>query len=65
MGTAFVEVRDQNGAAIPGFTLADEEEIGGNFIDQLVYWMAVIRQQVPSGDVLEFEEQTERLRRRC
>ena len=38
MGTAFVELRDADGQPIPGFTLADCEEIGGNFIDQLVYW---------------------------
>lgn len=38
MGTAFVELQDANGKPIPGFTLADCEEIGGNFIDQCVYW---------------------------
>jgi hypothetical protein len=38
MGTAFVELRDIDGKPIPGFTLADCEEIGGNFIDQRVYW---------------------------
>jgi len=38
MGAAFVELRDANDRPIPGFTLADCEEIGGNFIDQLVYW---------------------------
>ena len=38
MGTAFVELRDADGKPIPGFTLADCEEIGGNFIDQRVYW---------------------------
>jgi hypothetical protein len=38
MGTAFVELRDAGGSPIPGFTLADCEEIGGNFIDQAVYW---------------------------
>lgn len=38
MGTAFVELRDAQGRSIPGFTLADCEEIGGNFINQLVYW---------------------------
>ncbi|RYD26726.1 MAG: hypothetical protein EOP86_25520, partial [Verrucomicrobiaceae bacterium] len=37
-GTAFVELRDAEGKSIPGFTLADCEEIGGNFIDQRVYW---------------------------
>jgi hypothetical protein len=37
-GTAFVELRDADGKPIPGFTLADCEEIGGNFIDQCVYW---------------------------
>ncbi|MFO1022802.1 MAG: hypothetical protein U0903_19220 [Planctomycetales bacterium] len=38
MGTAFVEVQNEQGQPIPGFTLADCEEIGGNFIDQRVYW---------------------------
>lgn len=38
MGTAFVELQDADGKPIPGFTLADCEEIGGNFIDQQVYW---------------------------
>lgn len=37
-GTAFVEMRDAGGRPIPGFTLADCEEVGGNFIDQAVYW---------------------------
>ncbi|MDB6133958.1 MAG: hypothetical protein JWM59_2201 [Verrucomicrobiales bacterium] len=37
-GTVFVELRDAEGKPIPGFTLADCEEIGGNFIDQRVYW---------------------------
>ena len=38
MGTAFVELRDADGKALPGFSLAECEEIGGNFIDQRVYW---------------------------
>ena len=38
MGTAFVEVRDTDGKPIPGFTFADCEEIGGNFIDHRAYW---------------------------
>lgn len=38
MGMAFVEIQDAEGKPIPGFTLADCEEIGGNFIDQQVYW---------------------------
>lgn len=38
MGTAFIELRDAGDKPIPGFTLADCEEIGGNFIDQSVYW---------------------------
>jgi hypothetical protein len=38
MGTAFVELQDADGKLIPGFTLADCEEIGGNYIDQQVYW---------------------------
>lgn len=40
MGAAFVEIQDAEGKPIPGFTLADCEEIGGNFIDQQVYWKA-------------------------
>ncbi len=38
MGTAFVELRDEGGNPIPGFTLAECEEVGGNYIDQAVYW---------------------------
>ncbi len=38
MGTAFVELQDADGRPIPGFTVADCEEIGGNFIDQQVHW---------------------------
>lgn len=37
-GTAFVELQDIDGKPIPGFTLDDCEELGGNFIDQAVYW---------------------------
>jgi hypothetical protein len=35
------EARTTNGVPgepIPGFTLADCEEVGGNFIDQTVHW---------------------------
>ncbi len=38
MGTARVELRDADDKPISGFTLADCEEVGGNFIDQRVYW---------------------------
>ncbi|HEX2748789.1 MAG TPA: hypothetical protein VHM91_12365, partial [Verrucomicrobiales bacterium] len=38
MGTALVELRDADGKPLPGFTLSDCEETGGNFIDQRVYW---------------------------
>lgn len=38
MGAVFVEFRDADGTPLPGFTLSDCEEIGGNFIDQSVYW---------------------------
>ena len=38
MGTAFVEIRDARGRPIPGFALEDCEEVGGNFIDQAVYF---------------------------
>lgn len=37
-GTAFVELQDADGRPIPGFTFAECEEIGGNFIDQAVQW---------------------------
>jgi hypothetical protein len=37
-GTAFVELRDADGKLVPGFTLTDCEEIGGNIIDQTVHW---------------------------
>jgi peptide chain release factor 1 len=36
--TAFVEIQDGDGKPRPGFTFADCEEIGGNFVDQRVYW---------------------------
>jgi hypothetical protein len=38
MGTAFVEIRNAQGQPVAGFTLAEAEEIGGNYIDQRVYW---------------------------
>jgi hypothetical protein len=38
MGTAFVELQDEAGRPLPGFALSDCEEVGGNFIDQRVYW---------------------------
>ncbi len=38
MGTAFVELRDADDKPIDGYSLEDCEEIGGNFIDQCVYW---------------------------
>ncbi|MDZ4858200.1 MAG: hypothetical protein SGI88_04395 [Candidatus Hydrogenedentes bacterium] len=38
MGTAFVELRDADDKPISGFTLEDCEEVGGNFIDQVVHW---------------------------
>jgi len=38
MGTAFVELQDEAGQPIPGFTLSDCEEICGNLIDQRVHW---------------------------
>ncbi len=38
MGTAFVEIRDAQGRPITGFTLADCEEIGGNFLKTPVRW---------------------------
>ena len=40
MGTAFVEIQDQQGHPIPGYTMADCQEVGGNFTDQKVYWSA-------------------------
>lgn len=38
MGTAFVEIRDLDGRSLRGFRLEDCEEIGGNYLDQAVYW---------------------------
>ena len=38
MGTAFVEIQDEHGVPVPGFSLTDCEEVGGNFIDQRVNW---------------------------
>ena len=38
MGTILVELRDAEDKPIPGYTLGDNEEICGNFIDQTVYW---------------------------
>ena len=55
MGTAFVELQDADGRPIPGFTMADCEEIGGNFIDQRVYWKG-------STDVSSLAGKTVRLR---
>jgi hypothetical protein len=40
-GAAFVELRGADGKPIPGFTSADCEEVGGNFVDQCVYWQGV------------------------
>lgn len=37
-GTAFVELQSADGKPIPGFAFADCEEVGGNFVDQCVYW---------------------------
>lgn len=37
-GTAFVELLDASDRPIPGFTIVDCEEIGGNFLDQAVNW---------------------------
>lgn len=37
-GTALIEIQDADGKPIGGFTLDDCEEVGGNFIDQAVYW---------------------------
>lgn len=38
MGSGFVEIRDLEGKAIPGFTLGDCEEICGNSVDMTVRW---------------------------
>jgi hypothetical protein len=38
MGTAFVELQNEDGQPIPGFTLGDCDEICGNLIDQQVTW---------------------------
>lgn len=55
MGTAFVELQTAEGEPIPGYTLADCEEIGGNFIDQRVYWKG-------KTDVSQFTGRPVRLR---
>ena len=38
MGHMKVELRDQQDKPLPGYSLADCEEIGGNFIDTMVRW---------------------------
>jgi hypothetical protein len=38
MGTAFVELRDADGQALPGYALGECEEVGGNFVDAPVRW---------------------------
>ncbi len=38
MGTAFVELRKAGGEPIPGFAVAECEEIAGNYIDETVHW---------------------------
>jgi hypothetical protein len=38
MGTALVELRGEDGEALPGYALPDCEEICGNYIDQAVHW---------------------------
>ena len=38
LGTALVELQDPDGRPIPGFTLDDCEEVGGNVVDQVVTW---------------------------
>jgi hypothetical protein len=38
MGTVRVELRDEAGQGIPGFTLAECEELGGNVVEQVVRW---------------------------
>jgi hypothetical protein len=38
MGTAYVELQDEDGKPIPGFSRSECEQIVGNFIDQQVYW---------------------------
>lgn len=55
MGTVFVEVRDNDGHPVPGFSREECEEIGGNFIDQTVYWKG-------NPDVSALEGQPVRLR---
>ena len=38
MGSTFVELRDMADQPIPGYTLQDCEEVGGNFLDVLIRW---------------------------
>ena len=37
-GTAFVELQSAAGEPLPGFTLADCDEIGGNYVSRTVTW---------------------------
>ena len=37
-GTAFVELREAGGKPIPGHTLAECDEIGGNYLAKIVTW---------------------------
>jgi hypothetical protein len=49
MGTAFVEIIDEAGRPIPGFTRADCEELGGNFLDATVRWKGTSELNVLRG----------------
>lgn len=60
MGTAFVELQDADGKPIPGFELADCEEIGGNFIDQRVYWKGKSDLSSLAGKPIRFHLQMKR-----
>ena len=59
-GTAFVELRDADGKPIPGFARADCEEVGGNFIDQCVYWKGSADVSVLSGKPVQIHVKMKR-----
>lgn len=65
-GCAQVEIRDQNDQPIPGFTLADADEINGNHIRVLASWRAEplgkLKRDKGSTDVSPLAGRTVRLR---
>ncbi len=62
LGTALIELQDAEGKPIPGFTLADCEEIGGNFVDQCVYWKGKSDVSTLAGRAVRIRFQLKRAR---